>query len=122
MPVVTVTLNPAIDQTLTIPGFAAGRVNRVAESRSHAGGKGVNVACFLADLGVDVAATGFLGAENPGLFEAAFAAHGIADRFLRIPGSTRIGLKIVDDHAETTDINFPGLAPTREDLAELLSR
>ena len=53
MKVVTVTLNPAIDQTLSVPGFAAGRVNRVAESRSYAGGKGVNVACCLADLGVD---------------------------------------------------------------------
>ncbi|HEY0555672.1 MAG TPA: 1-phosphofructokinase family hexose kinase, partial [Thermoanaerobaculia bacterium] len=122
MPVVTITLNPAIDQTLNIPGFAAGRVNRVAESRAHTGGKGVNVACVLADLGVDVAATGFLGAENAEIFEASFARHGIADRFLRIPGSTRIGLKIVDDHAETTDINFPGLAPTPDELAGLRER
>jgi 1-phosphofructokinase len=120
--VVTITLNPAIDQTLSIPGFAAGRVNRVSESRSHAGGKGVNVACFLADLGVTVAATGFLGEENPGLFEASFADHGVVDRFIRIPGQTRTGLKIVDDRWETTDINFPGLAPTSQQLADLFER
>ena len=121
--VVTVTLNPAIDQTLSIPGFAAGRVNRVAASRSHAGGKGVNVACFLADLGVTVAATGFLGAANADLFEASFARRGIVDRFVRIAGSTRVGLKIVDDGTgETTDINFPGLTPAREELADLFER
>jgi 1-phosphofructokinase len=119
--VVTVTLNPAIDQTLSVPGFAAGRVNRVAASRSHAGGKGVNVACVLADLGIGVVATGFLGAANPSLFETSFAGHGIADRFVRLAGSTRVGLKIVDDGTgETTDLNFPGLTPAREDLAELL--
>jgi 1-phosphofructokinase family hexose kinase len=124
--VVTVTLSPAIDQTLSIPGFAAGRVNRVAESRSHAGGKGVNVACFLADLsgpGTDVVATGFLGAENAEIFEATFARRGIADHFVRVPGRTRMGIKIVDDRmGETTDINFPGLSPSPEDFAELRER
>lgn len=119
-PVVTVTLNPAIDQTLSIPGFAAGRVNRVAESRSHAGGKGVNVACFLADLGVEVIATGFLGVENENLFVEAFKRKGIEDRFVRIAGATRVGIKIVDDWMEqTTDINFPGLTPTKEETGEL---
>ena len=123
MKVVTVTLNPAIDQTLSVPGFAAGRVNRVAESRSHAGGKGVNVACCLADLGVEVTATGFLGAENADIFEASFAHRGIADFFVRISGRTRVGIKIVDDRTrQTTDINFPGLAPEAEDLAELFER
>ena len=123
IPAVTVTLNPAIDQTLSVPGFAAGRVNRVAESRTHAGGKGVNVACCLADLGVEVAATGFLGAENADIFEASFAHRGIADLFVRIPGRTRVGIKIVDDRTrQTTDINFPGLAPEAEDLAELFER
>lgn len=118
--VVTVTLNPAIDQTLSIPGFAAGQVNRVAGSRSHAGGKGVNVACFLADLGVEVTATGFLGSENAGLFESAFTQRNIMERFVYLPGYTRVGIKIVDGWAhETTDINFPGLTPEREDIDRL---
>ncbi|HSK78682.1 MAG TPA: 1-phosphofructokinase [Thermoanaerobaculia bacterium] len=122
-PVVTVTLNPAIDQTLSIPGFAAGRVNRVAASRSDAGGKGVNVACVLADLGLDVVATGFLGSDNTVLFETLFEQKRIADRFVRIPGCTRVGLKIVDDETQqTTDINFPGLTPTAEAVAELLDQ
>ena len=122
-PVVTVTLNPAIDQTLSIPGFAAGRVNRVAASRSDAGGKGVNVACVLADLGLDVVATGFLGSDNTVLFETLFEQKRIADRFVRIPGCTRLGLKIVDDETQqTTDINFPGLTPTAEAVAELLDQ
>lgn len=120
-PVVTVTLNPAIDQTLSIPGFAAGQVNRVAESRSDAGGKGVNVASVLADLGVDAIATGLLGVENQALFEAFFARKRIDDRFVRIAGSTRVGIKIVDDH-RTTDINFPGLSPRAKDIAELMER
>jgi 1-phosphofructokinase len=123
MSVVTVTLNPAIDQTLTIPGFAAGRVNRVVSSRSDAGGKGVNVACVLADLGVEAIATGFLGAENAAVFETFFARKKIVDRFVRIAGSTRVGVKVVDDRTqETTDINFPGLTPAQEDVAELLKR
>ena len=118
--VVTVTLNPAIDQTLSIPGFAVGQVNRVAESRSDAGGKGVNVASFLSDLGVEVVATGFLGVDNAAPFENLFLRKRIEDRFVRIAGSTRVGIKIVDGQ-RTTDINFPGLSPTADDLAELNS-
>ncbi|HEV2846129.1 MAG TPA: 1-phosphofructokinase [Thermoanaerobaculia bacterium] len=121
--IVTVTLNPAIDQTLRIPGFAAGRVNRVAKSRSHAGGKGVNVASFLADLGEDVVATGFLGAENSALFDELFQRKRIVDRFVRTAGNTRVGLKIVDNVTrQTTDINFPGRPTEEEEVEELLRR
>ncbi|MEF8768557.1 hypothetical protein [Candidatus Accumulibacter contiguus] len=49
--IATLTLNPAIDQSVAIPDFAAGSVNRVAWEQSDPGGKGVNVASFLADLG-----------------------------------------------------------------------
>ena len=49
--VVTITLNPAIDRTVTISNFTAGAVNRVENVRSHPGGKGVNVASALADHG-----------------------------------------------------------------------
>lgn len=121
--ITTITLNPAIDMTLTIPEFAVDSVNRVQNSCSDAGGKGVNVAAFLADYGFAVTATGFLGEENPHKFEAFFQAKHINDQFVRIAGSTRTGIKIIDpsNHA-TTDINFPGQSPTQNNLHELSTR
>ena len=119
--IATITLNPAIDQTVAIPNFLAGSVNRVRDFRCDAGGKGVNVAAFLADFGLPVTATGFLGQENPHLFERFFKQKNITDRFVRIAGRTRTGIKIIDEtKQETTDINFPGQAPTPADLQVLL--
>jgi len=119
--VATITLNPAIDQTVSIPNFQAGKVNRVQGSQSDAGGKGVNVASNLADFGLPVSVTGFLGEENTHLFERLFAQKKIADRFVRILGSTRIGIKISDEvNQETTDINFPGQTPTQADIHALM--
>lgn len=118
--VLTVTLNPAIDRTVTISNFTAGIVNRVEDVRQNPGGKGVNVASALADHGLRVAVTGFLGRENTASFEALFQRKCIEDRFVRIDGSTRVGIKIVDPVlSQTTDINFPGPAPAASDLATL---
>jgi 1-phosphofructokinase len=118
--VVTVTANPALDHTIWVPGFRAGEVNRVADEHLAPGGKGVNVAAFLAALGVPVLATGFLGTPNAVLFGAFFAEQGIASRFVPVAGATRTGIKIVDDEAgTTTDINFPGFAVTDGDLSAL---
>ncbi|MEI6560753.1 MAG: 1-phosphofructokinase [Verrucomicrobiota bacterium] len=118
--VLTLTLNPAVDRTVTIPRFTPGAVNRVEQTRDTPGGKGVNVASVLADHGHRVAVTGFLGRENCGVFEVFFAEKQIADRFVRIAGATRVGIKIVDPAAHTTtDINFPGLSPSLPELAAL---
>ena len=116
-PVVTLTLNPAIDQTVILDALEPGTVHRARAVRSHAGGKGVNVACCLADWGVPVTATGILGADNDAAFTQALAGKGIADRFVRIPGETRTNLKLLDRRTgETTDINLPGLAVTADSL------
>jgi len=121
--VVTVTLNPAIDRTVTIPNFAAGKVNRVEQMQQNPGGKGVNVASILADYGHAVGVTGFLGHENCASFEELFAQKSIADQFVRIAGQTRVGIKISDPvQQQTTDINFPGQAPTPADLDMLFQR
>lgn len=121
--VATVTLNPAIDRTISVAGFERGAVNRAELVGDRAGGKGVNVAVALAEQGHRVAALGFLGRENEAVFTAHFAASGVVDRCLRLPGATRIGLKIVDPtRGETTDLNFPGLAPATDDLASLLGQ
>lgn len=118
--VVTVTINPAIDQTITIPRFAAGTVNRVQYSQMDAGGKGINVAAFLADFGQPATVTGFLGRANDEIFRQLFSQKGIEDRCVRIAGATRIGVKITDPVLhQTTDINFPGQAPDPADIARL---
>lgn len=121
--VITVTLNPAIDRTVTIPNFAAGKVNRVEQAQDNPGGKGVNVAVTLADAGHAVAVTGLLGRENAATFEELFTRKGIADQFVRIAGQTRVGIKIIDPiEAQTTDINFPGPAPSADELDQLRAR
>ncbi len=118
--IATVTLNPAIDQSVAIPDFAAGTVNRVAWEQSDPGGKGVNVASFLADLGFRVAVTGLLGRDNAGVFEQLFAGKTITDAFVRVAGNTRVNVKIIDESSQAiTDINFPGPAATPEHLGEL---
>ncbi len=120
--IATVTLNPAIDQTISVPNFAVDQVNRVTTSRSDPGGKGVNVASILADRGLAVAVTGFLGEENTRLFEELFARKAIQDCFVRIAGHTRTGIKVIDEvNGTTTDINFPGQPPTGADIHDLLT-
>jgi 1-phosphofructokinase len=118
--VVTVTINPAIDQTVAIPNFAAGAVNRVQSSQLDAGGKGINVASFLSDFGQPATVTGFLGADNDDIFRRFFARKGIEDRCVRIAGQTRIGVKVIDEaQRQTTDINFPGQTPSLADIERL---
>ena len=108
MSVITVTLNPAIDETVVLDTLRPGHVHRASAVSSHAGGKGVNVASCLADYGVPSIATGILGAGNASVFEALFAAKNITDKFIRVDGVTRTNIKLAHD-GDTTDINFPGL-------------
>ncbi|HEY9643579.1 MAG TPA: 1-phosphofructokinase [Coleofasciculaceae cyanobacterium] len=118
--IATVTLNPAIDQTAAIPNFQAGAVNRVAWEQSDPGGKGVNVAAFLTDFGFEVTVSGFLGQDNRELFQSFFKRKGIADRFILVPGRTRVNVKIIDElQNQVTDINFPGQSPTSDEVMAL---
>jgi 1-phosphofructokinase len=120
--IVTVTLNPSIDQTASIPNFTAGEVNRVAWEQSDAGGKGVNVASFLAHYGHPVAVTGVLGAANQEPFAQLFAEKCLVDRFVRAPGHTRVNVKVVDDvRHQVTDINFPGITASADDFDQVFA-
>src|SRR5258706_5687848 len=121
MKIATVTLNPAIDQTVRVDSFRPNNVNRALAISFDASGKGVNVASFMADYGHDTAVTGYLGQENAGIFEQFFASKGIDDCFVRIPGNTRVNVKVVDEvNQQTTDINMPGQSPPQEAMSTLL--
>jgi len=107
--VVTVALNPALDQTIEIAGLRPGAVNRALRVQVDAGGKAINVASCLADCGVSVAVTGQLGRDNAALFEQLFQRKQIANHCCYLDGLTRTNTKLVDTvSGETTDLNMPG--------------
>ena len=62
--IVTVTLNAAVDRTLTVPNFQFGHRHRASSSLTSAGGKGINVARALKRLEAPVVATGLAGGRT----------------------------------------------------------
>ncbi|MEI2831086.1 1-phosphofructokinase [Pseudomonas mosselii] len=106
--ILTLTLNPALDITISLERLRPGAVNRSLAQHSHAAGKGLNVAQVLADLGHSVTVGGFLGLDNLAPFEALIAWRGFADCFVRVPGETRSNIKLVEADGQVTDINGPG--------------
>jgi 1-phosphofructokinase len=118
--IVTITLNPALDQTVYIPQFQVGEVNRVNEQRIDPGGKGINVAKVVRALGHPVCVTGFLGQDNSKRFFEYFQKQAITNFFVEVAGAARVNIKIVDDQSgRVTEINFPGLNCTGQDLSGL---
>ncbi|WP_117235074.1 1-phosphofructokinase [Vibrio maerlii] len=115
--VVTITLNPALDLTGSLSQLNVGSVSLVNKSNLHAAGKGVNVAKVLSDLGADVTVTGFLGKDNPELFHQLFNDIKVTDRFVEVDGATRINVKLVEESGSVSDINFPGVQVTSDDIA-----
>lgn len=118
MAILTLTLNPAIDQTVMLDRLIPGDVHRARAVRQDAGGKGINAASCLADWGLPVTVMGLLGTENAAPFDVLFAAKPIIDRCQRHPGGTRVNLKLVDAQG-TTDINMDGAPATQASIDEL---
>lgn len=106
--IATVTLNPAFDLVGRLARIAIGEVNTVETLGLYPAGKGINVAKVLADLGLALSVTGFLGKQNQGDFLHAFQHHGLNDQFYRVDGKTRINVKITETEADVTDLNFLG--------------
>jgi 1-phosphofructokinase len=118
--IATVTLNPAIDKSLIVCSFAVGKTNRGEVARLDAGGKGINVAKALRRLGSPVCALGLVGSSNGRFTLDALSTEGIVADFVRVPGETRVNLKIHDPEKGTeTELNEPGFHVAAEHLQEL---
>ena len=118
----TVTLNPALDKTVTIPRFALDSVNRISELREDPGGKGINVSKVIAKLGGTSRAIALLGGAVGEKIELALEGMGIDVWAFEANGETRINTKIVDPVLDThTDVNEPGPEATLALLGGMLA-
>ena len=117
----TVTLNPALDKTATVPHFALDSVNRITELREDPGGKGINVSKVIAKLGGESRALALLGGSVGEKIEKGLAEEGIDVWSFPANGETRTNLKVVDPELDThTDINEPGPEATVAQLDAML--
>jgi 1-phosphofructokinase/tagatose 6-phosphate kinase len=121
--IVTVTLNAAVDRTLTVPNFQRGQRHRASAGVTLAGGKGINVARALKALGVPVVATGFVGGQTGTRIVDELTQEAILNDFVRIEGESRTSTAVVDPAGSTyTEINEWGPSVKPEELEMLLEK
>ena len=118
--IVTVTVNAALDRTLTVPVFQIGFRHRSSDVLTLAGGKGINVARALKRLDVPVVATGLSGGRTGTRIVEELTAEAILNDFVRISAESRTSTAVVDPTSGTyTEINEWGPEVTPADLETL---
>jgi 1-phosphofructokinase family hexose kinase len=105
----TVTLNPAIDQTLVLERFVAGDTLRVKSSRFDPGGKGINVSRVVHELGGESVAMGFAPGGLGRYIEQTLRSLGVECDFVHTKGEARTNITIIDESRNVhTILSDPG--------------
>jgi len=121
--IVTVTMNAAIDRTLTVPNFLLGQRHRASQGLTLAGGKGINIARALKLLDVPVVATGLAGGRAGRRVVEELTSEAILNDFVRIADESRTTTAVVDPTGGTfTEINEWGPQVEPEELDILRSK
>ena len=113
-------LSPAIDASVTLPEAprGVGEVFKDVPAVENVGGKGLNVARWLALRGATVFCGGFLGEENARPFEDELRRYGIRDCFTRVPGATRRN-EMITWPGGSFKVNQPAFPGLREEALGL---
>ncbi len=115
IPIVTVTLNPALDVSTTTASVQPGRKLRCEAPRIDPGGGGINVSRVIRRLGGESLALVALAGATGERLRAAIEAEGIVARYLRGPGETRESLSVIDRQTGAQyRFILPGAAWTEE--------
>jgi tagatose 6-phosphate kinase len=121
--IVTVTLNAALDRTVSVPNFQLGHRHRASPGLTLAGGKGINVARALKLLDIPVVATGLVGGRTGTRIVEELTSEAILNDFVRIADESRTSTAVVDPtSARYTEIYEWGPRVDAEELAMLLDK
>jgi 1-phosphofructokinase family hexose kinase len=118
---ITITPNPAIDRTLTISRIEIGGIHRTTHSLIAAGGKGLNVARVVKQLGSEVLAMGLVGGHSGRWLAELAAAEGIAGAWTWIEGEIRTCTMVVSEGNDATVLNENGPTITPAEWEQLIA-
>jgi tagatose 6-phosphate kinase len=114
--ILTTSLNPCIDKTLTVRGLPQNRLVRTNNVSLLTGGKGMNAARVLKALGAPVRAFALLGGETGKLYERLVREEGIplVATWIDVPTRTQISIRKEGSEQWVGVLEEAGMVPNTE--------
>lgn len=121
--ILTVTLNPCIDRTLTVSNFREGGTTPVSATRTEIGGKGLNVSRALKNLGAPTLCLGFSHEKGGSDIKTTLDEVSISYDLEEIPGELRMNIKIFDESNRTmSELNDKGCPVSEDAVNRMIDR
>lgn len=121
--IVTVTLNPALDEEIVVAGLVIEESNRWVELHRYAGGKGTDVSRAIHEMGGSTMAYGFIGGANGRILEIMLDQEGVQFSFTPIHEETRTNFIITDAKTgQQTLIGAPGPQISERELERFTNK
>ena len=118
--VITLTLNPAVDQTMFLERLTRGETLRVRDTQLDPAGKGINASRVVHRLGWPTIAFAFAAGETGLMVARALDDEGVQRHFVQVDGQTRINITVVEEAtSRATSLWGPGPTVGAEQLAAL---
>lgn len=93
--IATLTGNPSIDYLVYVDSFKEGALNRTTKEEILPGGKGINVAWMLKNLGIDCMAYGFQAGSSGQMLDQLLCERSLPHDLIKVDkGFTRINVKL----------------------------
>ena len=119
----SVTLNPALDESISIDSLNAGATNRCAYNGLDPGGKGINASRVIHRLGRGTLAFGLAGGVSGGYLSSALDREGVPHDLETIDGFTRVNVMFYETfNQERTRLLLPGPAVSRAHVLAIARR
>ena len=115
--IATITLNPCLDEHITVNGLVVDEANRWFKLHRYAGGKGIDVSRAIHEMDGRTIAYGFIGGPEGRALEILLDEEGVQFSFTPIEQETRTNFIITDTRtSQQTRIDAPGPHISKKEL------
>lgn len=115
--IVTLTINPAIDRTISVDRLAFDDRAYIRSSGESAGGRGINASAVIHNFGGETLAVVISGGDSGKRLEELLRACGLRLSVVPVPHDIRTNMTITDRHGLTVNLNEPGPTVGKAEVA-----